>query len=194
VTLSDEDVARELERLRAEVRARAEAEVRTTRERAPGPALDLSRAGSPPGPPPRPSLPAPPDAAGVNEAWRAEPGRGGFVQRWLERGLRPRLDAQVAFNARQTQLDNALLDWLQARFAATHEHYDRMHEAAARRMNEIDERHRQLQEALVDHVHDIVERVDLVMEEAERGRLSLEAAVAEVRSSLRRLEDLLPPR
>jgi hypothetical protein len=130
----------------------------------------------------------------VNEAWRADPGPAGFVRRWLERALRSRLDAQVAFNARQTQLDNALLDWLQARFAATHEHYDRLNQAATRRMNEIDERHQLLQEAVVVRIHDLVKRIDLVMEEAERGRLSLQAAVEEVRASVRRLEGLLPPR
>jgi hypothetical protein len=132
-----------LERIRAEARARAEAEGRTAFEPPPPPAPEpAAPPAPPPAPPGEPVLPAPPDASSVNEAWRAEPGAGGFVRRWLERALRPRLDAQVAFNARQAQLDNALLEWLQARFAATHEHYDRLHAAATRCMNEIDERHR----------------------------------------------------
>ena len=109
------------------------------------------------------------------------------MRRWLGRALRPWLDAQVAFNARQAQLDNALLEWLQARFAATHEHYDRLHEAGTRRMNEIDERHLQLQERLVVHVHALVRRVDFVLEASERGRLSAEA---ELRRLARRVEEL----
>ena len=39
-------------------------------------------------------------------------------------------------------------------------------------MGEIDERHLILQEELVAHVHDLVRRVDLVLSEAERGRLA----------------------
>jgi hypothetical protein len=131
-------------------------------------------------------MPSPPDAGPVNESWRAEPG-GGRLRRWLGRALRPWLDAQVTFNARQAQLDNVLLEWLAARFAATHEHYDRLHGAATRRMNEIDERHLQLQERLVVHVHELVRRVDFVLEAAERGRLSAEA---DLRRLARRIEEL----
>ena len=36
----------------------------------------------------------------------------------------PVLEAQVAFNAQQVQLDNELLDYVDARLAATHRHYD----------------------------------------------------------------------
>jgi hypothetical protein len=138
---------------------------------APAPEAATARPGRPDAPP-EPVLPPPPDAAAVNEAWRAE---------------RPWLDAQVGFNARQAQLDNALLEWLQARFAATHEHYDRLHHAASLRMDEIDERHLLLQERLVVHVHELVRRVDFVLEASERGRLSAEA---ELRRLARRVEEL----
>jgi hypothetical protein len=187
LTLSDEDVARQLERIRAEARARAEAEGRP----APAPPPPPEPRVVPPAPAPElpagPALPAPPDAAAVNEAWGAEPARGGLLRRWVERALRPWHDAQVAFNARQAQLDNALLEWLLARFAATHEHYDRLHHAATLRMDDIDERHLQLQERLVVHVHELVRRIDFVLEASERSRLSAEA---ELRRLARRVEEL----
>jgi hypothetical protein len=151
----------------------------------------------PPAPAPEPTtttLPAPPDAAPVNDAWRAEPAGGGAVRRWLERALRPRLDAQVAFNARQAQLDNALLEWLPARFAATHEHYDRLHHAATRRMNDIDARHLLLQERLVVHVHELVRRIDFVLEASERSRLSAEAELKRLAARVEELEKRLGSR
>jgi hypothetical protein len=187
LTLSDEDVARELERIRAEARARAAAEGRTALVPPEARVPEVVPTPPPPAPPEAPVLPAPPDGAAVNAAWRAEAAPAGLVRRWLERVLRPRLDAQVAFNARQAQLDNALLEWLQARFAATHEHYDWLHEAATRRMNDIDERHLELQERLVVHVHELVRRIDFVLEASERSRLSAEA---ELRRLARRVEEL----
>lgn len=185
--IPDDDVARALERIRAEVRARAEAEGRPRFEPPPAPAPEVVPPPVPVEPPVTPVLPAPPDAAAVNEAWRADPGPGRFLRRWLERALRSRLDAQVDFNSRQTQLDNALLEWLLARFAATHEHYDRLHEAGTRRMNEIDERHQNLQDRVVFHVHELVRRIDFVLEASERSRLSAEA---EVRRLALRVEEL----
>jgi hypothetical protein len=58
-------------------------------------------------------------------------------------------------------------------------------------MGEIDERHLILQEELVAHVHDLVKRIDLVLSTAERGRLSLEFALRDVRTRLARLEERL---
>jgi hypothetical protein len=58
-------------------------------------------------------------------------------------------------------------------------------------MGEIDERHLILQEELVAHVHDLVRRVDLVMAEAEKGRVGLTAELREVRSRLVQLEERL---
>jgi len=160
----------------------------------PVPAPEVVRPEPPPEPPPEPSLPAPPDAAPVNGAWRAEVAPGGAVRRWLERALRPWLDAQVAFNARQAQLDNALLEWLQARFTATHDHYDRLHHAATHRMNDIDERHLLLQERLVVHVHELVRRIDFVLEASERSRLSAEAELRRLAARLEEIEKRLEGR
>jgi len=58
-------------------------------------------------------------------------------------------------------------------------------------MEEIDQRHLILQEEVVAHVHDLVQRIDLVLAEAERGRLSLELALRELRQRLVQLEERL---
>jgi hypothetical protein len=58
-------------------------------------------------------------------------------------------------------------------------------------MGEIDERHLILQEELVAHVHDLVRRVDLVLAEGERGRLSLEFALKDLRTRVERVEERL---
>jgi hypothetical protein len=59
-------------------------------------------------------------------------------------------------------------------------------------MADIDERHLILQEELVAHVHDLVKRIDLVLGESEKGRLSLEFALRDVRHRLAQLEERLP--
>jgi hypothetical protein len=198
--MSDEraDVAEELRRVREEVRRRA----RLTGSE-PGSALpdvEVRPPQAPPReepPPPHPP-PSPPDATAVNETWRAEApprsGIGRILRRLLDRLLAPRFEAQQTFNARQVQLDNAILRYIEERFAATHRHYDRVLGLHGRHLGEADERHLILQEELVTHVHELVKRIDLVLEVAERGRLSLEAAVEEVRATLRELEKRSPPR
>jgi hypothetical protein len=101
------------------------------------------------------------------------------------------LDAQVSFNSRQVQLDNETLAYVEARFAQTHRHYDDVLGVHGRHMAEIDERHLILQEELVAHVHDLVKRIDLVLAEAEKGRLSLEFALRDVRARVAKLEERL---
>jgi hypothetical protein len=98
----------------------------------------------------------------------------------------------VAFNARQVQLDNEILAYLEARFAATHRHYDAVLGMIGRHLADVDERHLILQEELVAHVHDLIQRIDLVLAEVERGRASAESALRDVRASLRLLEERLP--
>jgi len=76
------------------------------------------------------------------------------------------IDAQVAFNSRQVQLDNQILEHLDARFdARTSLRRGPRHHG--RHMRDIDERHVSSQEELVAHVHDLVQRIDLVLD---RGR------------------------
>lgn len=142
--------------------------------------------------PPEEPAPPPPDAAAVNESWSAEtPMAGGLLRRLVERVLAPRLEAQRTFNARQVQLDNQILRYLEARFAATHRHYDRVLGLYGRHLGEADERHMILQEELVAHVQDLMRRIDLVLAEADRGRLALEFALEDVRARLVHLEESL---
>jgi len=140
-------------------------------------------------------LPEPPDGAAVNAAWAAEAGAprsgAGLLYRLLERLLSPRFAAQRDFNAKQVQLDNAVLRYLADRFAAAHAHYDRLLGLLGRRQDEIDERHRRLEEDLRGHVSDLVRRVDLVLEESTRGRLAGEFALEDLRARLARLEEAL---
>lgn len=192
------DVAEELRRVREEVRRQASL---APERGAALPPLPEVREGQPlprvEAPAPEPP-PTPPDASPVNAAWRAEAARprglAGFVYGLLERILRPRFEAQQAFNARQVQLDNETLAYLGERFAATHRHYDRILGLYGRHLGEIDERHLILQEELVAHVHALVTRIDLVLAEAERGGLSLEHELRDVRGRLQRLEEALQGR
>jgi hypothetical protein len=188
-------VAAELRRVREAVRARA------LHERDPAAVLPSSRAVRvpeviPTEPAPSPEPPAArPDATAVNALWRAESegapagGLRGLVRRMLDAVLGPRFEAQRSFNAQQVQLDNALLDYVDARLAATHRHYDAVLGGVGRHLGEVDERHMILQEELVAHVHDLVKRIDLVLSEAEKGRLSLESALRDLRARLQQLEE-----
>jgi len=192
------DVVEELRRVREEVRRRAALDEGEPR------ALPATPRVSPPATPiseeaPAPEAPpAPPRTERVNETWRAQPrpprGTAGLLSRVLGRVLRPRLEAQEAFNAAQVQLDNDLVRWVDERFAATHRHYDRILGLYGRHLGETDERHMILQEELVAHVADLVRRIDLVLAESDRGRLGLEFALEDVRSSLRRLQEALRQR
>jgi hypothetical protein len=102
--------------------------------------------------------------------------------------IEPFIEAQTTHNSHQVQLDNRILDYVAARFDHTHAHYDRVLGLHGRHMQEIDERHLILQEELVAHVHDLVKRTDLVLAEAERGRMSLAFQLRELRSRLAQLE------
>ena len=98
---------------------------------------------------------------------------------------------QVSWNSRQVQLDNEILEYVDARLDVTHRHYDAVLGIHGRHIQDINERHLILQEELVAHVHDLVKRIDLVLAEAEKGRLSLEFALRDVRTRLARLEERL---
>lgn len=139
--------------------------------------------------------PAPPDTAPVNDAWRLEPapGRGlrGAAERLLLRLLAPRLAVQRELDAHQVRLANDTLRYLEARFGATHRHYDGLLGTLGRRLDEADERHRQLERELVRHVQDLVRRIDLVLVESNRDRLALAGALEETRARLAGLEQQL---
>src|SRR5262245_34177249 len=163
-------VAEELRRIRDGVRDAASTDPRSLPEPAagPGPAPALPELR----PPLAADPPRRPDTGAVQSLWPAQPARGpggpkGALARAARRLLGPTLSAQADFNARQAQLDKELLDYLDARSAATHRHYDHVLGLYGRRMDEIDERHVLLSRELVAHVHDLVKRIDLVLSEAE---------------------------
>jgi hypothetical protein len=95
----------------------------------------------------------------------------------------------VAFNSRQVQLDNQLLEYVEARLSATHRHYDEVLGQYGQHIADANERHLLLQRELIVHVHDLVKRIDLVLSESERGRLSLDTGLREVRTRLLALEE-----
>ncbi len=190
-----EDVAAELQRVRDAVRGRA---LHPREAKDVLPAARPARVGEPlvqetalePA-----ALPARPELTDVNAHWRAEgplaAGPKGVLARFVEKLLLPRLAAQVEWNAKQVRLDNQILEYVDARLAATHEHYDAVLGQIGRHLGEIDERHMILQEELVAHVHDLVKRIDLVLAESEKGRLGLEHGLRDVKSRLLLLEERL---
>jgi EAL domain-containing protein (putative c-di-GMP-specific phosphodiesterase class I) len=118
----------------------------------------------------------------------------GALRRAAHRLVRKQLDARVRFDSDQVRLDNELLEYVAAHFAATHRHYDRLFAADSVRMDEIDERHLQAQTRVIAHIEDLIKRVELVLEVAERSRLSSESDLRRIAPRLealeRRLEDL----
>ena len=196
LTAERERVAERLRRIRDGVRDRALVE-RPARDVLPEPRSTRPPQVVPSEPPaPTPPAPARPDGTAVNAEWPATPRRElpgwrGRLGRLLRRSLEPSQEAQVAFNSHQVQFDNATLDYIDARFDQTHRHYDDVLGLYGRHLAEIDERHMILQEELVAHVHDLVRRIDLVLSEAERGRLGLEFALRDLRERVSRLEERL---
>ncbi len=183
-----DELAAELERIRDTVRDRALMN--------PEPRRVLPEALAPRTPEPMPPLPEtpparpvpPPDSSWLQAAWSILPERPGLLHRLVQRFLGPVLEKQQALNARQVQFDHEVIAYLHARLEETHRHYDSILGIHSRHMAEIDERHLILQEELVAHVHDLVKRIDLVLAEAERGRLSLEFALQDLRARLVRLQ------
>jgi len=186
----------------SEERKRIAEELRRLRDERPGgrgggPSLPAPRPPRAPEAPPReePGAPGPlsdpPDPTGVSESLQVAPsaprGWRGVLFRALDRLLGPRFEAQRSFNARQVQLDNAILKHIGEHSRRTHGHYDRILGIYERHLDEIDERYVVLQEELVAHVEDLVRRIDLVLSEGERGRLSLDHELRDLR---RRIEAL----
>ncbi len=143
-------------------------------------------------------FPSPPDAASVNSGWDAVAivggGLRGALARIVSRLLGPQLAGQSTWNARQVQLDNAMLAYLRDHFAATHAHYDALLASLGRRLDEADTRHRQLEQELLRHVSELVERIDLVLLEANRGRLETKGVLLELQQRLRQIEQALRER
>jgi hypothetical protein len=193
VSGESESVGESLRRIRDEVRDEV-VPARTAAELLP--ALSAART-EPPLPSPAtselPAAPACPDAAAVNTSWDlgAVPLPAGWRRRVFalaRRLVAPWIERQTQFNARQVQLDNGILDYVGARLELTHRHYDSVLGIYGRHMQDIDQRHVELQGELVKHVHDLVRRVDLVLAEGEKNRVALEAALRDVRARLTVIE------
>lgn len=135
--------------------------------------------------------PAPPDLGPVNASWQTSPKRSSGSLLSLVDGREKEREAQTRFNSDQVQLDNALVSWAAAHFAATHTHYDAVIARMRERMDDIDTRHRELERELVRHVHDLARRIDVVLGEGEKGRVSHESALRSIRERLRALEERL---
>ncbi len=141
-----------------------------------------SRRAGPPSPA-RESLrcawrPSVPPATAVNELWRIRDARRGGFRGWLlslvSRCFSSEFETQERFNSAQVRLDNELVEWIEARFAATHRHYDTVLGQMGHHLGEIDTRHLMLQAEVVKHTHDLVRRIDLVLAESEKSRMVLD--------------------
>jgi hypothetical protein len=193
------------EEARAAVAAELRAVTEEARESSPPREATLppTRPVSAPSPVPSPAAPTRPEAPAssrrpdngpVNELWNAPAGAApggmrGLAFRLLRAVFAPIVEAQVAFNSRQVQLDNQLLEYIEARLDETHRHYDRILGQYGQHIADANERHILLQGELVTHVHDLVRRIDLVLGETERGRLSLDASLRDLRARLLALEE-----
>ncbi len=149
-------------------------------------------AGRPSAEPPVWNPPPPPDLGPVNESWTTGGDQALGKLAALVDGSRARSrEAQVRFNSDQVRLDNALVAWTADHFAATHKHYDAAIASMQNRMDDIDTRHRELEAELVRHVHEMAQRIDVVLGEGEKGRVSHEAALRSLRDRLRLIEEKL---
>jgi hypothetical protein len=184
-----EPIGDTLRRMRDEVRDQVKP-ARTAEDLLPAPPAVAAQPPAVPEQAPN-SDPAPgaPDAAAVNAAWDLNAlalpsGWRARLMRVARRLLAPWIARQTQFNARQVQLDNQLLDYINARFDFTHRHYDSVLGIHGRHMLDINQRHVELQGEVVRHVHDLVRRIDLVLAEGEKNRVALEAALRDVRARL----------
>jgi hypothetical protein len=136
-----------------------------------------------------------PSGAAVNELWRIPGARQAGFRGWLlslvSRCFRTDFETQERFNSAQVRLDNELVEWIEARFAATHGHYDTVLGQMGHHLGEIDTRHLMLQAEVVKHTHDLVRRIDLVLAESEKSRMVLTQTLRDVRDRLATLEERL---
>ena len=198
MSASDREVRDEVEEALREVRARArqDSEPRAPLPERPEPSTTprpLSKLdGVDDQSPPSPS----PDREDLNRAWDVSEGGGGGLLRAVMRRVGRLLaggvvERQVRMNSLQVRFDNEVVRYVDERVDRMSRHYDRILGLHGRRMEEIDERHLILQQELVRHVHDLVERIDFVFESGEQNHLYLEGMLRELREELKRLADRL---
>jgi len=101
--------------------------------------------------------------------------------------LGPVVERQVQMNSAQVRFDNEVVSYIDTRIDRMTSHYDQVLGLHGMRMEEIDERHLILQQELVRHVHDLVERIEFVFETAETNHLQIDGSLRETREQLREL-------
>lgn len=144
--------------------------------------------GGDPAPPPSWTPPTPPDPGPVNRSFGAEfEPSAGFLAAFVERRSEQSRAALVKFNADQVRFDNALLAWASEHLSNIHHQFGAMQT----RMDEIDARHRELERELIRHVHEMARRIDVVLGEGEKSRVSHESALRSIRERLGDLEEKL---
>ncbi len=161
--------------------------------RSPLPSLEASAAASPP---------VSPDRSELNEAWdvaaalRDPPASAlgrllsplrALLQRVHRFGLGPLVEKQTRWNSAQVRFDNELVAHLDERLDRMCANYDRVLGLHGKRMEEIDERHLILEQELIRHVHDLVQRIEFVFENAEQNHLYLEGMLRELKEELEKL-------
>jgi hypothetical protein len=137
--------------------------------------------------PPSPALPAPPSLQPIEDAVREAARPRGPLGGLISDDGAP----QRRFNDAQLRFDAEAIRYLHDRLAVTHAHYDTLLDHHRRRMDEIDRRHRLLQDDLVRHVHALSRRVDIAMSESASGRMGLDFLLRELKERLEALEDRL---
>lgn len=110
-----------------------------------------------------------------------------FRRRLQRFALGPVVERQVQMNSAQVRFDNEVIEYVDARVDRMARHYDHVLGLHGKRMEEIDERHLILQQELIRHVHDLVERIEFVFETAETNHLQIDAALRETREELKDL-------
>jgi hypothetical protein len=133
-----------------------------------------------------------PERDALNELWDLEKVRPtSFFRRLLARGIRfalgPMLERQTEMNGAQVRFDNELVAYVDGRLDGLSQHYDSVLGLHGKRMEEIDERHLILQQELIRHVHDLVQRIEFVFETAESNHLYVDGMSRETREELREL-------
>lgn len=113
------------------------------------------------------------------------------LQKLIRFSLGPLVEHQTEWNSAQVKFDNELVTYVDERMDRMTAHYDRVLGLHGKRMEEMDERHLILQQELIQHVHDLVKRIDFVFETAEQNHLYLEGMLREVREELQAIAERL---
>ncbi len=110
------------------------------------------------------------------------------IKTLLRIGHNALIDQQTQVNSAQVRFNNEIVEYLDTRLDRVSEHYDQVLGLHGKRMEEIDERHLILQQELIRHVHDLVERIEFVFESAESNHLYTEGVLREAKEEIGELK------